>query len=195
MWVYEFQDLFEGKGLLKSQVAVCASAFVMRNTGRWWNNKSNCHAWRTAVCQARSPLLSLTSPCECLCAVLSDSLWPYGPWPPRLLCPWNFLGKNTGMSCHFPTAGGLPDPGIKPQSPLAGRFFTPAPSGKPLRIVDPRLNLFLRWESRSSELSNVFRIMQRGQGLTAGTRAQAYVAPRREFCGCIGWTLPHFEIF
>ena len=21
--------------------------------------------------------------------------------PPRLLCPWNFPGKNTGMGCHF----------------------------------------------------------------------------------------------
>ena len=22
-------------------------------------------------------------------------------WPARLLCPWNFPGKNTGVSCHF----------------------------------------------------------------------------------------------
>ena len=21
-------------------------------------------------------------------------------WPARLLCPWNFLGKNTGVGCH-----------------------------------------------------------------------------------------------
>ena len=34
------------------------------------------------------------------CSVMSDSLWPYGLWPTRLLCPWNFPGKNTGVDCH-----------------------------------------------------------------------------------------------
>ena len=29
--------------------------------------------------------------------VLSDSLQPHGLKPNRLLCPWNFPGKNTGM--------------------------------------------------------------------------------------------------
>ena len=34
------------------------------------------------------------------CSVVSDSLRPYGLWPTRLLCPWNFPGKNTGVDCH-----------------------------------------------------------------------------------------------
>ena len=25
---------------------------------------------------------------------------PYGLWPARLLCPWDFPGKNTGVGCH-----------------------------------------------------------------------------------------------
>ena len=25
----------------------------------------------------------------------------HGLLPARLLCPWDFLGKNTGVSCHF----------------------------------------------------------------------------------------------
>ena len=42
--------------------------------------------------------------CVCVCgygqcSVVSNSLRPYGPI--KLLCPWNFPGKNTGMSCHF----------------------------------------------------------------------------------------------
>ena len=52
------------------------------------------------------------------------------PWTvtsTRLLCPWNFPGKNTGV-LPFPTPGNLPHPGIKPTplaSPaLARRFFT-----------------------------------------------------------------------
>ena len=32
---------------------------------------------------------------------LSDSLWSYGLWPSRLLCPWDSPGKNTGVGCHF----------------------------------------------------------------------------------------------
>ena len=47
-----------------------------------------------------------TSPSVCECtmytqAVTSDSLWPHGLYPTRLLCPWDFPGKNTGMDCHF----------------------------------------------------------------------------------------------
>ena len=37
--------------------------------------------------------------CEYVCSVasvMSDSLRP-----PRLLCPWGFPGKNTGVGCHF----------------------------------------------------------------------------------------------
>ena len=34
-------------------------------------------------------------------SVASDSLWPHGLQPARLLCPWNFPGKNIGVSCHF----------------------------------------------------------------------------------------------
>ena len=33
--------------------------------------------------------------------VLSDSLWPHGLYPTRLLCPWNSPGKNTAVGCHF----------------------------------------------------------------------------------------------
>ena len=50
----------------------------------------------------------------------------------RLLCPWAFPGKNTGVGCQCPSPGDLCDPGIKPKSPaLAGRFSTTEPPGKP----------------------------------------------------------------
>ena len=35
------------------------------------------------------------------CSVVSDSLQPHGQQPTRLLCAWNFPGKNTGVGCHF----------------------------------------------------------------------------------------------
>ena len=34
------------------------------------------------------------------CSVMSDSLWPYGLWLTRLLRPWDFPGKSTGVGCH-----------------------------------------------------------------------------------------------
>ena len=33
-------------------------------------------------------------------SVVSDSLWPHRLQPTRLLCPWDFLGKGTGVGCH-----------------------------------------------------------------------------------------------
>ena len=33
-----------------------------------------------------------------LCPTLSR---PHGLQPTRLLCPWDFPGKNTGLGCHF----------------------------------------------------------------------------------------------
>ena len=29
------------------------------------------------------------------------TLWPHGPWPARLLCPWDSPSKNIGVGCHF----------------------------------------------------------------------------------------------
>ena len=33
-------------------------------------------------------------------SVLSDSSWPHGLQPTRLLCPQDFPGKSTGVRCH-----------------------------------------------------------------------------------------------
>ena len=32
---------------------------------------------------------------------MSDSVQPHRRQPTRLPCPWDSLGKNTGVSCHF----------------------------------------------------------------------------------------------
>ena len=33
-------------------------------------------------------------------SVMSSSSWPHGLQPTRLLCPWDFPGKSTGVGCH-----------------------------------------------------------------------------------------------
>ena len=45
---------------------------------------------------------------------ISNSLQPYGLKPTRLLCPWDFSGKNTGVDFHSPLQGIFPTPGLNP---------------------------------------------------------------------------------
>ena len=46
--------------------------------------------------------------------VVSNSLWPHGLQPTRLLCPWNFPSRNTGVECHFILQGIFLTQGLKP---------------------------------------------------------------------------------
>ena len=36
-----------------------------------------------------------------LVPVVSDSVTPWTVQPTELFCPWDFLGKKTGVGCHF----------------------------------------------------------------------------------------------
>ena len=65
-------------------------------------------------------------------SITSDSLWPHGLGPTRLLCPWNSLGKNTGVGCHSLLQGILLTQGSN-SGPLAlhADFLPSEPLGKP----------------------------------------------------------------
>ena len=41
-------------------------------------------------------------------------LWPHGLQPTRLLCPWDFPGKSTGVGCHFLLQEIFPTQGLNP---------------------------------------------------------------------------------
>ena len=64
--------------------------------------------------------------CVCVCAQLHPTLC--SPMDcTRFLCPWNFLGKNTGVGCHALFQEIFPTQGLNPHllSPAtAGGFFT-----------------------------------------------------------------------
>ena len=51
--------------------------------------------------------LQLLEQCVCMCSVaqLCLTLQPHGLQPIRLLCPWDFPGKNTGVGCHSSSRG------------------------------------------------------------------------------------------
>ena len=67
-----------------------------------------------------------------------DSLWPQWTISARILCLWDFPGKNTGVRGNFPLQLILPTQGsgVQPTSPmfpaLASGFFYTEPCGKPL---------------------------------------------------------------
>ena len=54
-------------------------------------------------------------------SVVSDSLWPHGLKPTRLLGTWDSPGKNTRVCCHFLLQGIFPTQGLNPLF-LLGRW-------------------------------------------------------------------------
>ena len=68
---------------------------------------------------------------------MSNSVWPFGLQPARLLCPWE-SHEDTGASCHFLLQGIFPDQGLNSTSPaMAGRFVTTEPPGRLLVEILP----------------------------------------------------------
>ena len=82
-------------------------------------------------------LLEESQHSSCCCvshSILSDSSLPQGLQPSRLLCPWDFPGKNTGVGCYFFLQGIFPtqDQTHVTCVSCTGRgFFTTVPPGKP----------------------------------------------------------------
>ena len=54
------------------------------------------------------------------CPTLCDPM----DWTARLLCPWDFPGKSTGVSSCSPVKWNLANQGSEPDLHVAGRLFT-----------------------------------------------------------------------
>ena len=107
------------------------------NLSKLWEMEKDREAWRAAVHRVTSKQLNnnilfkesslvLSSlyfvwfllPCCCLDPNLCLALLRrHGLKLARLLCPWDFPGKNTGMGCHSLLRGIFPTPGLKPCLP------------------------------------------------------------------------------
>ena len=67
-------------------------------------------------------------------SVMSNSLWPHGLCPARLLCPWNFPDKNKEWVAIF-SPGNFPQPEIEPGSPALQADSLPSKSpGKQMNL-------------------------------------------------------------
>ena len=68
-------------------------------------------------------------------SVVSDSSRPHGLRPTRLLCPWDFPGKSTGVGCHrlvLDTSQALQgaQSGVNENSHVPGRLISMYKAGK-----------------------------------------------------------------
>ena len=61
---------------------------------------------------------------------LSNSMQPYGLYPARLLCPWDFPGKNPGVGCHALLQGPSLIQGSNLSPVLQVDSLPPEPPGK-----------------------------------------------------------------
>ena len=105
----EYSALTNGSWPLQS-VATGSWAGLMSDEkyGKEADWPSYTQGWKTHLC------------CAALSrSVMSDPLWPHGPQPTRLLCPWGFSRQEhwSGLPCHPP--GDFPDLGIEPRSPAS----------------------------------------------------------------------------
>ena len=68
---------------------------------------------------------------------MSEFLPPHGLQPIRLLHPWDFPGKSTGVDCHFLLQGIFPTQGLNPSLPhCRQRLLLSEPPEKSLYFID-----------------------------------------------------------
>ena len=70
----------------------------------FWGSKitvDDCsHEIKRQLLLGRKAMTNLLPSCQ-VTSIVSDSVWPHRRQPTRLPHPWDSLGKNTGVSCHF----------------------------------------------------------------------------------------------
>ena len=63
---------------------------------------------------------------------------PHGLQPSRLLCPWDFPGKNTGVGCRCLLQGIFPTQGSNPGLPYCRQMLLPSePPRKSMKTLNP----------------------------------------------------------
>ena len=101
---------------------------------------------------------------------MCDSLRPHGLSPARLLCPWDFPGKNTGVGCHFLLQGIFPNQGSNPGLLHSRQTFLPTePPGKILTVQITTNWKILKEMGIPDQLTCLLRNLYAGQEATVRT--------------------------
>ena len=90
-----------------------------------------------------------------LCACSDSRVW-FLATPARLLCPWDFPGKNTGVGSHFLLQRIFLTQGWKLSPTLVGRFFTAESPGEPMVSLHRSKVYAYDWWGCSLDYSVVF---------------------------------------
>ena len=85
---------------------------------------------------------------------MSDSLRPHGLYPTRLLRPWNFPGKSTGVGCHFLLQGIFPTQGLNPGLPHCRQTFFIQPYFIQFPLKTRKLQLRINNLSKNTQFRN-----------------------------------------
>ena len=93
------------------------------NLDRWQLSKANGLLTLANLHSESSHMSSLARVCVCVCVCVRARTHAFShvqlfaaPWTvvTRLICSWNFSGKNTGVGCHFLFQGIIPTQGSNP---------------------------------------------------------------------------------
>ena len=113
-------------------------------------------------------------------SVVSDSLRPHGLGPTRLLSPWDFLGKSTGVGCHFLLQGIFLTQGSNPGLQHCRQMFYP------LSHQGSRTSCRFYWQSKTTDS---LRSLGDQAGLLNKTTAQSRKeGPNARACSSTGST-------
>ena len=91
-----------GAGHAGASCLVCGKGHLHPPSWPTWLPGKSCTGNQALGNKQMPQTLFSTLCCWCFSrSVVSDSLRPHGLQPTRLLCPWDFPGKNTGVGCPF----------------------------------------------------------------------------------------------
>ena len=96
--------------------------------------------------------------CVCVCLAMSDYLQPHVLHPARLLCPWDFPGKNTGVGCHVFLQGIFPTQGLNPGLPHCRQILYPLSHQGSPRILEWVAYPFSRGSSQPRNWTSALQV-------------------------------------
>ena len=113
---FEFEFLFVFKWAVTHAICLleCYSSTVITIFGKVRRNGNIFPFSFPAICFLLDKVRWTVHLSEWSRSVVSHSLRPHGLQPTRLLCPWDFPGKSTGVGCHFLLQGIFPTQELNP---------------------------------------------------------------------------------
>ena len=84
-------------------ISLCLSNYLRPNGLQLWDGlgSSVCGILQARILEwIAMPLISVMNVYHCVCVQLFVTQWTVAVGWTRLLCPWDSLGKDTGVDCH-----------------------------------------------------------------------------------------------